>query len=209
MHIALLGDSVFDNGAYTNGEPDVATHLRGLVGEGIRVTLLARDGAMTTDMRGQVDRIAGTVTNLVLSVGGNDALANAGLLAMPIDSTGTTLDLFAALMSEFETSYRHVLEALEGKGRRLTVCTIYNGNLERGEATRAKLALRMFNDVIVTAATSVGADVIDLRAVCTASKHFANPIEPSGLGGLRIAEAIAHVQQWEPSAVTRLYQRRD
>jgi hypothetical protein len=25
-HIALLGDSMFDNGAYTRGAPDVVTH---------------------------------------------------------------------------------------------------------------------------------------------------------------------------------------
>jgi hypothetical protein len=27
-HIVLLGDSIFDNDAYTNGKPDVVTHLR-------------------------------------------------------------------------------------------------------------------------------------------------------------------------------------
>ena len=27
-HVALLGDSIFDNKTYTNGEPDVVAHLR-------------------------------------------------------------------------------------------------------------------------------------------------------------------------------------
>ena len=28
-HVVLLGDSIFDNGAYTQGGPDVITQLRG------------------------------------------------------------------------------------------------------------------------------------------------------------------------------------
>ena len=35
-HIALLGDSIFDNNAYTGGAPDVVTHLRGILPPGWR-----------------------------------------------------------------------------------------------------------------------------------------------------------------------------
>ena len=45
-HIVLLGDSIFDNGAYTQGEPDVVTHLRTLLPAGARAMLLAKDGAI-------------------------------------------------------------------------------------------------------------------------------------------------------------------
>jgi hypothetical protein len=34
-------------------------------------------------------------------------------------------------------------------------------------------------------------DVIDLRLVCTEASDYANPIEPSGTGGKKIADAIA------------------
>jgi hypothetical protein len=30
-HVVLLGDSIFDNAAYTRGEPDVVGHLRDLL----------------------------------------------------------------------------------------------------------------------------------------------------------------------------------
>lgn len=30
-HITLLGDSIFDNAACTEGDPDVVTHLRSLL----------------------------------------------------------------------------------------------------------------------------------------------------------------------------------
>src|SRR3954469_3473300 len=43
-HVALLGDSVFDNAAYVGSGPDVARQLRSLA-QGFEITLLARDGA--------------------------------------------------------------------------------------------------------------------------------------------------------------------
>lgn len=39
-HVVLLGDSIFDNGAYTGREPDVATYLSALLPEW-RTTLMA------------------------------------------------------------------------------------------------------------------------------------------------------------------------
>ncbi len=43
----------------------------------------------------------------------------------------------------------------------------------------------MFNDVIIRAALDFRADVLELRAVCTQARDFANPIEPSREGGRR------------------------
>ena len=34
-HVALLGDSIFDNGAYTSGGPDVVTQLRAILPAGV------------------------------------------------------------------------------------------------------------------------------------------------------------------------------
>ena len=56
----------------------------------------------------------------------------------------------------------------------------------------ARVALMTFNDVILRAAFEHGVDVIDLRLICTQDEDYANPIEPSGSGGLKIAKAIAH-----------------
>jgi hypothetical protein len=71
------------------------------------------------------------------------------------------------------------------------VCTIYNGNIDGKEAGRARIALMMFNDVILRVALEHSVDTLDLRLVCTEKSDFANPIEPSGSGGKRIARAIA------------------
>ena len=76
-------------------------------------------------------------------------------------------------------------------GRETTCCTIYNGNLGPLEAPVARVALTAFNDVIVRFALEHGLRLVDLRAVCTEPSDYANPIEPSGPGGLKIAKAIA------------------
>ena len=190
-HVALLGDSSIDNAAYTRGEPDVANHLRAILGASWKVTLLALDGSTTMNIGPQIDRIASDVDHVVLSIGGNDALLNAGLLNTPVSSTAEALDLFRLAVDAFEERHRHVTSALAELRRHLIVCTIYEGNLGPPDAPRASIALRMFNDAIARSARDARADVIDLRSVCNAPEHFANPIEPSGLGGRRIAEAIA------------------
>jgi hypothetical protein len=76
----------------------------------------------------------------------------------------------------------------------MTVCTIYNGNLpDRRQAALARVALMMFNDVILRIAFEHRASVIDLRLVCSEPADYANPIEPSGRGGLKIAGAVARI----------------
>lgn len=189
--VALLGDSIFDNKAYTAGAPDVAGHLRGLLAPQGRVTLCAVDGTTSSNMGRQLDRVPAHATHLVLSLGGNDALMNADLLDAPATSTGQALDLFRARLEEFEQAYGWVLDAVTDLKRATTVCTIYNGNLAPGEAQRARVGLMMFNDVVLRAAFARALDVLELRLVCTEPGDFANPIEPSGAGGLKIAQAIA------------------
>jgi hypothetical protein len=45
--------------------------------------------------------------------------------------------------------------------------------------------------VILRVAFELGIDVVDLRAVCSQPADYANPIEPSGEGGRKIADAVA------------------
>ncbi|WP_437708404.1 hypothetical protein WMF45_30075 [Sorangium sp. So ce448] len=47
-----------------------------------------------------------------------------------------------------------------------------------------------FNDVILRQAFSRALAVVDLRLVCSEVGDFANAIEPSGAGGLKIAQAL-------------------
>ena len=135
--------------------------------------------------------IPSDVTRVVLSIGGNNALLNADILNLPVASTHEALLLFGKRVAEFEHSYRETLVPLLQRVPDTTVCTVYNGNLPDDLAPSARVALMMFNDVILRAAFHWRLPVIDLRLVCSELSDYANPIEPSGSGGAKIARAIA------------------
>jgi lysophospholipase L1-like esterase len=190
-HIVLLGDSIFDNGAYTRGGPDVITQLRGLLPEGWSATLLAVDGDRIGDVSRQTARLPAGTTHLVLSVGGNDALAHSDLLDQPARSAAEVLGLLADAAEAFERQYRKLLAVLMERRLPLTICTIYNGNFPDPEFQRiASTALCVFNDPIVRLAFERKVGLIDLRLVCSDAPDYANPIEPSSIGGGKIARAI-------------------
>jgi lysophospholipase L1-like esterase len=190
MHVVLLGDSIFDNASYTRGEPDVVTHLRNVLPTGSRATLCAVDGATTDGLARQLGRVPPDATHLVVAIGGNDALQNADLLDRRVSSTAEALLLFANRVDAFEAAYRAALAPVLALQRPTIVCTIYNGNLEPSRARVARVALTVFNDVIVRFAFEHELPVVDLRLVCCDVSDYANPIEPSGRGGAKIARAI-------------------
>ena len=189
-HIVLLGDSIFDNRSYTGAEPDVVTHLRAMLPEGASATLLATDGATTRSMARQVEKIPGDATHLVMSVGGNDALGHGDLIQHGATLPSDPLRHLGEIVDGFEADYRAAVQPALGAGLPTTICTIYNGALEGADiAMRARVALMMFNDVILLAVEH-HASIIDLRVVCNEVADYANPIEPSGRGGLKIAKTI-------------------
>jgi hypothetical protein len=205
-HLVLLGDSIFDNAAYTDGGPDVVTQLRGLLPEGWRATLAAVDGSQAVEVAAQLAGVDATATHLVLSVGGNDALMESGLLDEPVYSSADALRLIGASVREFETRYRAAVAACLARGLPLAICTIYHGNFPDADyRERAIVALTAFNDAIIRTACAHGLDVIDLRAVCDLPQDYANPIEPSSVGGAKIARAIARVATSASTPSARLF----
>jgi hypothetical protein len=190
-HVVLLGDSTFDNASYTNGQPDVVTHLRSLLPSGATASLLAIDGATTVDLADQLHEFPSDATRAVVSVGGNDALLNTDMLNLPVSSTQEALHLFGTRVSRFEKIYYTAILSVTRSVSNVTVCTIYNGNLPDDQAASARVALMLFNDVILRVAFQLRLAVIDLRLVCVAPSDYANPIEPSGVGGAKIARAIS------------------
>lgn len=205
-HVVLLGDSIFDNGVYTGGGPDVITQLRGELPAPWRATLLAVDGAVTRDLPAQLKRLPADATHLVVSMGGNDALSHSHVLNTRVSSSAEALHLLAEATKGFESDYRRALSALQHTGLPLTLCTIYNGHFDDPDYQRiASTALTPFNDAIIRQGLLQGLDVIELRLVCAAPAHFANPIEPSSQGGARIARAIRQVLLREtPAQMARL-----
>ncbi len=193
VHVALLGDSILDNGAYVlEDELDVRGHLSKLVED---VTLCAIDGSTTANVFEQLKMIPNDITHIVLSAGGNDALHSLFLLDEKVNCVGDALLQLADVIKEFEDQYRSLVAKILSlkflTKPKLIICTIYNTRYP--DPVRQMIlttALRLFNDVIQATALEFGVPVIDLRRVCTADEDFFNPIEPSGIGGGKIANAI-------------------
>jgi hypothetical protein len=193
-HVVLLGDSIFDNARYVPGGSSVIEHLRRCLPGGWQATLLARDGAGTAEIARQFDQLPPDATHLIVSVGGNDALDYSGfLLHEPAQSFAEVLCHLAEIHEQFLRDYRGVVERVLGFGRRTAICTVYDSipGLDRVEAT----GLCLFNDVILREAFRARLPVIDLRLVCTDAADYsrASPIEPSVVGGGKIARTIGRL----------------
>ncbi len=150
MNIYLLGDSILDNAVYTNGEPSVTEHLNRLLGKTGIATLVAVDGSVTAEVNRQIQKLPPEATYVVLSSRGNDALAHQDLLKQPARSVAQALLLFAEPLQALEADYRQVLEDLRKIGLSGVCCTIYNGWMDEPFRSVVPLALRLFNDVIVS-----------------------------------------------------------
>ena len=190
-HVVLLGDSIFDNGVYVPGEPDVVRQLRPLLPAGWQASLLAVDGAVTGGVARQLERVPAEATHLVVSVGGNDALGDSHLLGRSVRTVGEGVLLLAGAQAGFAERYRSMVELVLGRGLPTALCTIYDANYSPPQGTVVTAALSLFNDVITRAAFSRGLHLIDLRLLCSEPTDYANPIEPSAQGGAKMAAAIA------------------
>jgi len=191
-HVVLLGDSILDNAAYTAGAPDVVSHLRRLLPPGWGATLCAVDGATIARVTAQFRCVPDDASHLVVSIGGNDALMSRDLLSRRAASGAEVLDAFAVRIAAFERAYRQAIDEAIALGRYTAVCTIYNGALQE-QAAAARMGLTLFNDVILRTAIERRLDAVELRSICSEPADYANPIEPSGQGGLKIAGAIARL----------------
>ncbi len=190
-HIVLLGDSIFDNGAYVPGGPSVLEHVRRFLPDGWRATLLALDGATVSSVFRQLERVPNDATHFVLSVGGNNALWLSGdLLSETTSDVRASLKRVSELLTEFRSEYRQLVIELRELKRPLTICTIYDSipGLEPSEVA----GLCFFNDFITRTAFEFELTLIDLRTLCNEAADYSplSPIEPSAGGGGKIARAI-------------------
>ncbi|MGO4524800.1 SGNH/GDSL hydrolase family protein [Microvirga sp. 2MCAF35] len=194
-HIVLLGDSIFDNGAYVrSGEPDVAAQVQAKLPGGWKASLCAVDGAVTAGILSQMARVPADATHLIVSAGGNDALCNSGILQEPARSVAEVMARLADVRDEFARNYRAMLDAVLSRRLPTAVCTIYDARFSDPEEHRLVVtALSIFNDVITREAFARRLHLIDLRLICDEQDDYANPIEPSVKGGDKIAAVIVQV----------------
>jgi lysophospholipase L1-like esterase len=194
-HVVLLGDSIFDNGAYVRrGEPDVVKQVQAKLPQGWKATLRAVDGAVTAGVLSQLSRVPTDASHFVVSVGGNDALRSSGILREQARSVAEVVGRFAVVQDEFARNYRAMLDRILERRLPTALCTIYDARFPDPQEQRLVVtALSIFNDVITREAFARRLPLIDLRLICDEPDDYANPIEPSAKGGDKIAGAIAQV----------------
>ena len=195
-NLILLGDSIFDNAVYVDpGQADVTDHLtRKLEPLNWTLDMRAVDGAVVSDVEYQLARrFVDPPSMFVLSVGGNDALGYMGMVEDTVanKSFADVLIAFNQIREEFRTRFTVLLDRILEHEQPLVVCTIFNPKFPEPDIQiLAETGLSFFNDVITEEALRKGLTIIDLRDVCSHSAAFANPIEPSEVGGDLITNAI-------------------
>jgi hypothetical protein len=192
-HVILLGDSILDNARYVPGAPPVIEQLRSTLPEGWQATLLAVDGDTTGGVEHQLRGLPDDATHLVISAGGNDAIARSGILDGDVRTVSEAMAIMQMVRNRFRDAYRTMLQALSATGKPSTVCTIYDAIPGLGPGQLAALAC--FNEVILLEAARDGLPVVDLRLVCGEPGDYSSlsPIEPSEAGGAKIVRVIAEV----------------
>lgn len=190
-HIVLVGDSIFDNQAYVGPGQAVAQQLQRLMTPSGRVTLLAVDGHVASDVSAQMRGFPVDATHVALSVGGNDALACMPALQAECSNYLEALGGLAELQRQFAENYRAAFIETQDKRVPMMVCTIYDA--VPGLTAPLKTALSLFNDVISRTALEFQAPVLDLRSLLQDEQDFSkvSPIEPSQYGGEKIAVALS------------------
>jgi lysophospholipase L1-like esterase len=203
--VVLLGDSILDNASYTHPEPDTTKVLERLL-PGWAVRCYARDGARMADVPAQLRQLSEQPGVAVLSVGGNDAVSHIGLLQRRGVSAADILADLLRIADDFAKRYEAVAAGVRERVDRTVLCTIYEVQLEPAPYARlARVPLAVLNDRIMRIAARLGADVLDLRSVCTEPSDFVLQIEPSAQGAAKIARAIAGLVDETTLTWGRLY----
>jgi hypothetical protein len=188
--IALLGDSIFDNGCYVFPGTAVIDHINQLEKKGWTAELLAVDGAITKDTPSQFLKINDEISHLVISIGGNDALGYVGVFEEAVSSVYEGMQYLTVIRDQFEVSYKGMLAQVTALNKKFALCTIYNTC--PGVELPLLTALSVFNDVIFKEAFKLGVPVLDFRQTFTDPTDYStvSPIEPSETGGKKIAKVL-------------------
>ena len=198
--LVLLGDSIIDNKTYVlDGELSVLEHIQSKIN--IPVTQLALDGSTTDDViNSQINAIPFGTSHIVLSIGGNDLLNEISFVLEDFKYTPNhVLERCQSLIAPITQKYERIVSQLQTTSRAsLLLCTVYEGDLEGSViyddiAISSRAMLSLFNDNVYKTHKTFKTEILELRNIFVSPEDYANPIEPSHIGGGKLAKAI---QKW-------------
>ena len=110
--------------------PDVIKQLGALLPAGFTATLAAIDSSTTGDIKAQLAAMPSDATHLVVSVGGNNALEEKGLIEEKARSVAEVLDKLAKIKAAFKKDYLGMLDGVLARKLPATICTIYEARYQ-------------------------------------------------------------------------------
>mgnify|MGYP003313757321 FL=1 len=156
-------------------------------------------------------------TNIVVSIGGNDLLQKISFFQMTsklsqvlgkdarIGKWGSRElnpsrnkvfeETYFEIIKPMQQDYESIVANLSNYRAKLLLCTVYEGDLVDSDEFSdviysSKTMLSIFNDLVYRTAQKYNAEVLELRDIFVSSEDYANPIEPSHIGGEKLAKAI-------------------
>ena len=179
----------------------------------------AVDGDTMDDLeRGQLgSNNLSDASHIVVSIGGNDLLNNISFLQTTselskIMGKGAMIgkwgvkelnpsrnkvfeETYFEIIKPFRKQYETIVANLANHRANLLLCTVYEGDLVDSDEfsdvnNSSKTMVSIFNDIVYRIANKYGADVLELRDIFVRPEDYANPIEPSHIGGGKLAKAI-------------------
>ena len=218
-HIVLLGDSIFDNGSYVDfGEQDVPNQIRSLVGHNYKITNLAVDGHKIRHVKNQLKNLPEDATNIFVSIGGNDGLGYLSIFHNRVNTVGDALQKMYRVGNDFKSKYSEMVDLVLSYNIPTSFCSIYYPRFDARSLNRVQSYMSViqngrdiqemvmaaettFNDVITYEIFKRKIPLIDLRVLCDDDEDFANPIEPSSIGGMKIAKVINKITQKQKNGI--------
>ena len=213
--IYLLGDSIIDNAPYVQRhEKDVASHLNSMYKRSPQININNRavDGHTMEDLLDtQLSNVGlNEATNIVVSIGGNDLLNNLVFLlngftlhkeskikyfVKNTTRNSTFEETYFEIIKPMQQEYESIVANLSNYRAKLLLCTVYEGDLVDSDEFNdvvysSKTMLSIFNDIVYRTAKKYNAEVLELRDIFVSPEDYANPIEPSHIGGGKLAKAI-------------------
>ena len=185
----------------------------------------AVDGDTMYDLvSGQLDsKILSDASHIVVSIGGNDLLHNISFLQTTSELSkvmgkGAMIgkwgvkelnpsrnkvfeETYFEIIKPMQQEYESIVANLSNYRAKLLLCTVYEGDLVDSDEFSdviysSKTMLSIFNDLVYRTAQKYNAEVLELRDIFVLPKDYANPIEPSHIGGEKLAKAI---KEWVDS----------
>ena len=156
-------------------------------------------------------------THIVMSIGGNDLLQKISFLQMTsklsevmdkdarIGKWGVRElnpsrnkvfeETYFEIIKPMQQEYESIVANLSNYRAKLLLCTVYEGDLVDSDEFSdvlysSKTMLSIFNDLVYRTAQKYNGDVLELRDIFISSEDYANPIEPSHIGGEKLAKSI-------------------